>query len=115
VTPERIDALSREIERICGLLDRCSPDTDQAASAITDFNAMTGHAYADLDFAEYYASRNLRDFALEAATRQSSTRHSPTSRSHPDHETAILWPPLASKTAKAKPCHRPGSGSRTTT
>lgn len=67
VSPERIDELSREIERICGLLDRHSPDTAGAASAIADFNAMTGHAYVAHDFAEYYESRNLEDFALEAA------------------------------------------------
>jgi hypothetical protein len=67
VTPERIDALSREIERICGLLDRCSPDAGEAASAISDFNAMTGHDYAAYDFAEYYESRNAEEFALEAA------------------------------------------------
>jgi hypothetical protein len=67
VTPERINALSLEIERICGLLDRRLPDAGEAASAISDFNAMTGHAYVAYDFAAYYASRNLEEFALEAA------------------------------------------------
>jgi hypothetical protein len=67
VLPERIDELSREIERICGLLDRCSPDAGEAASAISHFKAMTGHDYAARDFAEYYASRSLEEFALEAA------------------------------------------------
>jgi hypothetical protein len=67
VTPERTAALSREIERICALLDRRSPDSGQAASAIAAFNAMTGHAYTAYDFAGYHASRNLEDFALEAA------------------------------------------------
>jgi hypothetical protein len=67
VSPERIDELSREIERICDLLNRRSPDAARAASAIADFNAMTGHAYVAHDFAEYYESRNLEDFALEAA------------------------------------------------
>jgi hypothetical protein len=67
VAPQRIDALAREIERICGLLDGSSPDADLAASAIADFNAMTSHAYAAGDFAEYYASQNAEDFALDAA------------------------------------------------
>ena len=67
VSPERIDELSEEIERICDLLDRRSPDDGQVASAIADFNAMTSHAYAAHDFAEYYESRDLEDFALEAA------------------------------------------------
>jgi hypothetical protein len=67
VSPERISELSVEIERICGLLDRRSPDAGRAASAIADFNAATGHAYAARDFAGYYESRNLDDFALEAA------------------------------------------------
>ena len=44
-----------------------APDAGQAASAIADFNAMTGHAYVAHSFAEYYESRNLEDFALEAA------------------------------------------------
>ena len=39
VARERIDALSREMERICDLLDSRSPYADQAASAISDFNA----------------------------------------------------------------------------
>jgi hypothetical protein len=43
VSPERIDELSEEIERICGLLDRRSPDDGQVASVVADFNAMTGH------------------------------------------------------------------------
>jgi hypothetical protein len=67
VARERIDALSREIERICDLLDRRSPYADQAASAISDFNAVTGHAYAVSDFVGYYGYRSLEDFALEAA------------------------------------------------
>ena len=67
VSPERIDELSREIERICGLLGRRSPDAAGAVTAIADFNAMTGHAYVTHDFTEYYESRNLEDFALEAA------------------------------------------------
>lgn len=67
VAPERIDALAREIERICGLLDRCPPHTGEAASAISDFNAMTGHDYGARDFAEYCESRNAGEFALEAA------------------------------------------------
>ncbi len=67
VSPERIDELSAEIERICDLLERRPPDAGRAASAIAGFNAMTGHAYAASDFAEYYESRNLEDFALEAA------------------------------------------------
>ena len=67
VSPERIDEVSREIERICDLLERASPDSSRVASAIADFNAMTGHAYAADDFAEYYESRDLEDFALEAA------------------------------------------------
>jgi hypothetical protein len=67
VPPERIDALSQEIQRICGLLDRCLPEAGEAASAISNFNAMTGHDYAAMDFAEYYASKSPEEFAREAA------------------------------------------------
>ncbi|MGW2083287.1 hypothetical protein ACWCOW_41630, partial [Streptomyces sp. NPDC001939] len=38
-----------------------------ADEAITAFNAMTGHDYEALDFAEYDGSRSLEEFAREAA------------------------------------------------
>ncbi|MEV6393442.1 hypothetical protein AB0M39_01420 [Streptomyces sp. NPDC051907] len=64
VCRERLDELSGEIARIAGLLAGGSGDADQA---ITAFNAMTGHAYGALDFAEYEGSRSLEEFAREAA------------------------------------------------
>ncbi|WP_236655977.1 hypothetical protein [Streptacidiphilus jiangxiensis] len=61
---ERLDELCREIERISGLVVVRSEGADEA---ITVFNAMTGHDYGALDFAEYDGSRSLGEFALEAA------------------------------------------------
>jgi hypothetical protein len=63
VDPQRIAEISREIERISGLPYRSEP----AEAAIAAFNEMTGHDYDASAFAEYYASRDLEDFAQEAA------------------------------------------------
>ncbi|MEO3783954.1 hypothetical protein ABGB12_11515 [Actinocorallia sp. B10E7] len=60
---QRLQAISREIERICDLIQHGEP-TDEA---ITLFNQSTGHHYGLQDFAEYQGSRDLADFALEAA------------------------------------------------
>ena len=49
VGQERIAVLSREIDRICGLLDGRSPDLEAAASAIAESNAATGHSYTARD------------------------------------------------------------------
>jgi hypothetical protein len=59
----RLEELSREIERISGLLYAGEP----AGEAIAAFNAETGHAYDASDFAEYHGWRSLDDFAVEAA------------------------------------------------
>ncbi|MER7585032.1 hypothetical protein [Kitasatospora sp. NPDC097691] len=64
VSRERLDELCREIERISDLVVLRSEDADEAIEA---FNAMTGHDYGALDFAEYDASRDLENFAREAA------------------------------------------------
>ncbi|WP_245689819.1 hypothetical protein [Streptomyces chattanoogensis] len=64
VSRQRLDELSREIERIAGLVAEGSDGADEAVRA---FNAMTGHAYAALDFAAYDAGRSLGEVAREAA------------------------------------------------
>ncbi|QGZ47028.1 hypothetical protein GPZ77_00030 [Streptomyces sp. QHH-9511] len=64
VSRQRIDELSREIERIADLLITGS---NEASQAIASFNAMTGHEYTSLDFTEYASSRSLEEFAKEAA------------------------------------------------
>lgn len=67
VAAERIAALSQDIERICDLLERSSPETAAAAAAVADFNAATGHDYGLGAFCRYWESRNVEQFALEAA------------------------------------------------
>ncbi|MDQ1012634.1 hypothetical protein QFZ82_007119 [Streptomyces sp. V4I23] len=64
VGPERLEELSREIERIAGLVEARSADEDEAIRA---FNTMTGHDYEACHFAHYWRSRDLEDFAREAA------------------------------------------------
>ncbi|MFI8348678.1 hypothetical protein [Streptomyces sp. NPDC085596] len=61
---KRLDELRDEVERIAELLET---DLVAAGEAIVGFNAMTGHEYVALDFAEYDGSRSLEDFAREAA------------------------------------------------
>lgn len=63
VDPSTLEELSREIERIAGLLY----DGEPAGEAIAAFNATTGHDYDVSDFAEYQGWRALEDFAREAA------------------------------------------------
>ncbi|MFD5124660.1 bacteriocin immunity protein [Streptomyces sp. NPDC058385] len=64
VSRQRLDELCSEIERIADLL---ASRREAANEAIAAFNAMTGHDYEALDFAEYDGSRNLEEFAREAA------------------------------------------------
>lgn len=63
VDPRYLEQLELEISRISGLL----ATGRRADEAIDAFNELTGHQYAPLDFAEYDGSRDLADFALEAA------------------------------------------------
>ncbi|MEU6039613.1 hypothetical protein ABZ801_29835 [Actinomadura sp. NPDC047616] len=63
VAPQRLAEISREIGRIRGLLD----DREPTEAAIAAFNEMTGHDYTADDFAHYWRSRNLEEFAREAA------------------------------------------------
>ncbi|MEE1751090.1 hypothetical protein PUR26_00900, partial [Streptomyces sp. SP18CS02] len=60
----RLDELSCEIDRIAHLVARCPGKADEAIRA---FNHATGHEYGALDFAEYWASRDAEEFAMEAA------------------------------------------------
>lgn len=62
VPPERLVALSREIERVAELVLDGAGDEHVAA-----FNAATGHRYGPLDFVEYDGWRSLEEFAREAA------------------------------------------------
>lgn len=64
VNRQRLDELCAEVERIADLLEARRHAADEA---ITAFNAMTGHDYKALDFAEYEGSRSLEEFAREAA------------------------------------------------
>ncbi|MEV5011438.1 hypothetical protein [Streptomyces sp. NPDC055692] len=64
VSRQRLDELCAEVERIADLLEARPEEADEAIAA---FNAMTGHDYEALDFAEYYGSRSLEEFAREAA------------------------------------------------
>ncbi|MFI2200320.1 hypothetical protein ACH47Z_05945 [Streptomyces sp. NPDC020192] len=64
MSDERVDELGREISRIADLVLR---GTESADEEIRAFNARTGHGYAALDFAGYHGSRDLADFAREAA------------------------------------------------
>ncbi|MFG2946420.1 hypothetical protein [Streptomyces adustus] len=52
------------MEQIADLLEAHS---EAAEEAIAAFNAMTGHDYEALDFAEYDGSKSLEEFAREAA------------------------------------------------
>lgn len=64
MSQQRLDELCAEVERIAELLE-ARPEV--AGQAIEAFNAMTGHGYVALDFAEYDGSRSLEEFAREAA------------------------------------------------
>jgi hypothetical protein len=64
VSQQRLDELCAEVEQIAELL---VARPEAAGEAIEAFNAMTGHDYVALDFAEYYGSRSLEEFAKEAA------------------------------------------------
>lgn len=64
VSQQRLDELCREISRIADLV-LCG--SESARQEIETFNARTGHDYAALDFADYDGSRDLAEFALEAA------------------------------------------------
>ncbi|MEW2472093.1 bacteriocin immunity protein [Streptomyces sp. NPDC046994] len=64
VSRQRLDELCSEILHIADLVLCGSGSADEG---ITAFNARTGHSYVALDFAEYDGSRNLVEFALEAA------------------------------------------------
>lgn len=63
VNEQQLRTVSREIERISDLIQHGGP----ADEAIMIFNQSTGHNYGLHDFAEYWGSRDLADFALEAA------------------------------------------------
>nr|WP_202485782.1 hypothetical protein [Streptomyces sp. SID4985] len=64
VSPQRLDALCHDIERIAELLLRGAENADDEIRA---FNAKTGHHYVAPDFTEYDGSRSLSAFASEAA------------------------------------------------
>ncbi|MEU4345989.1 hypothetical protein [Streptomyces sp. NPDC023838] len=64
VSRERLEELSREIERIADLL---LSGSEGASEAICAFNSATGHTYEALAFVEYHGSRSLEEFAREAA------------------------------------------------
>ncbi|WP_327180493.1 hypothetical protein [Streptomyces sp. NBC_01334] len=62
VSRQRLDEPCAEVERIADLL---AARPEAAGEAIEAFNAMTGHDYVTLDFAEYYGSRSLEEFGGE--------------------------------------------------
>ncbi|MFI0899086.1 bacteriocin immunity protein [Streptomyces sp. NPDC020983] len=64
VSRQRLNELCTEVERIAELL---TAHPEAAGGEIEAFNAMTGHDYVALDFAEYDGSRSLEEFAREAA------------------------------------------------
>ncbi|WP_406841120.1 hypothetical protein ACICHK_41100 [Streptomyces sp. AHU1] len=64
VSRQRLEELCAEVERIAGLLET---RPEAAGAVIEAFNAMTGHDYMALDFAEYGGSRSLEEFGREAA------------------------------------------------
>ncbi|MFF4185411.1 hypothetical protein ACFYZ9_19655 [Streptomyces sp. NPDC001691] len=64
VSQQRLGELCAEVERIAELL---FARPEAAGKAIEAFNAMTGHNYVAVDFAEYDGSRSLEEFAREAA------------------------------------------------
>lgn len=63
VPSERTTQLRAAIENIAQLLEHGEP----ADAPIAAFNADTGHFYAAEHFLTYWESRDLEDFALEAA------------------------------------------------
>ncbi|MFB9573090.1 hypothetical protein [Streptomyces yanii] len=64
VSRQRLEELCAEVVRIADLL---AARPEAAGEAIAAFNAMTGHDYEALDFAEYDGSRSLEEFVKEAA------------------------------------------------
>ncbi|WP_409237002.1 hypothetical protein [Streptomyces sp. PA5.6] len=66
VSPERLEAMCREIRRIAELVGD-GDSREEADAAVAAFNETTGHRYAPLDFVEYDAARDLEEFAREAA------------------------------------------------
>ncbi|MFD9818575.1 hypothetical protein [Streptomyces violascens] len=64
VSPKRLEELGLEIDRIADLIAGCPED---AVEAVQAFNEATGHDYGVLDFAEYWGSRDVEQFAKEAA------------------------------------------------
>ncbi|MFI1469340.1 hypothetical protein [Streptomyces wuyuanensis] len=65
VSRERLDELSREIERIAALVELGPPE--DADAAVAAFNAATGHDCAARDFTTYSGSRSTEEFAREVA------------------------------------------------
>ncbi|GAA4635260.1 hypothetical protein GCM10023196_080030 [Actinoallomurus vinaceus] len=65
VDHQRLAELGEEIERIAHLVHQGR--RSEADEAVAAFNARTGHTYAVSDFVEYGASRDLEEFAREAA------------------------------------------------
>jgi len=63
VSRQRLDELCAEVERIADLLET---RPEAAGEAIEAFNAMTGHDYVPLDFAEYWGIRSLEEFGTQA-------------------------------------------------
>lgn len=66
VSPQRLEELCHEIDRIARLASDRSEDED-ADEAIRAFNTVTGHDYTAYTFTEYWRSRDLEDLAREAA------------------------------------------------
>ncbi|MEV4331920.1 hypothetical protein AB0K02_15530 [Streptomyces sp. NPDC049597] len=64
VSPQRLEELCREIDRISRLVTDRATDADEA---IRTFNAVTGHDYTAHTFTWYWESRDLEDVAREAA------------------------------------------------
>ncbi|MBT2458167.1 hypothetical protein J7E98_26380 [Streptomyces sp. ISL-86] len=64
VSRQRLEELSCEIDRIADLV---AVRPEEADEAIRSFNDATGHEYVALDFAEYWGSRDVEEFAREAA------------------------------------------------
>src|SRR4051812_21161428 len=63
VSTARIEQLCAAIDSVAELLES---DADASAD-IAAFNEDTGHKYEPYDFMTYSSSRNIEDFALEAA------------------------------------------------
>lgn len=64
VSQQHLDELCREILQIADLV-LCGAES--ADKEIRAFNARTGHNYMPLHFAEHDSSRDLAEFAMEAA------------------------------------------------